>query len=406
GSMEKIILVGASLNSGNRGVNALTRSMIMLILNKYGNNSKITILSYTVKETVENKIYFEDKEIIVEEKLCTRKNMIKTYLLSNIGVENELSKMIKDSDQIWDISEGDSFSDIYGIGRLIQHSLIKLISIKLRKNLVIMPQTIGPFNKKISKVIAKKIINKANIVFVRDDISKKVLQDDLRIKRKINVSPDMAFYMEPKKDASIDKFINENDKIKVGINISALLYNGGYNGKNMFGLKADYSKVIRCIIETFSEKKNVEIILIPHVMVESMEVEDDFRTCNRIADEFRKNKNINIHTLDKYYREDELKSIISGCDFFVGSRMHACIGAISTHVPTVPIAYSRKFIGIWDKIGLGYCVTDPRKQSEDEIISSILENFNNSKKIKEKLDLEIPLLEKQIEKIVDIIEEN
>ena len=404
--MKKIILAGASLNSGNRGVNALTRSMIMLILNKYGNDSKITILSYTVKETVENKIYIGNKEIIVEEKLCTRKNMLKTYLLSYVGVDTELSKDIKAADQVWDISEGDSFSDIYGIGRLMQHSFIKLISIKLRKKLIVMPQTMGPFNKGISKVIAKKIINKANVVFVRDDISKKILQDDLKIKRKINFSPDMAFYMEPKRDVSIDNFINENGKIKVGINISALLYKGGYNGKNMFGLKADYSKLINSIIEKFSENKNVEIILIPHVMVESMEVEDDFRTCNKIADEFRRNKNINIYTLDKYYREDELKAIISGCDFFMGSRMHACIGAISTKVPTAPIAYSRKFIGIWDKIGLGHCVTDPRKQSEDEIINSILKSFNNRVEIKEKLELEIPLLRSQIEKIVDIIEEN
>ena len=65
--MKKITLAGASLNSGNRGVNALTRSMIMLILNRYGEDTEINILSYSVNGIVDNKIFFNNKEIIVKE---------------------------------------------------------------------------------------------------------------------------------------------------------------------------------------------------------------------------------------------------------------------------------------------------------------------------------------------------
>ena len=195
----------------------------------------------------------------------------------------------------------------------------------------------------------------------------------------------------------------DKDNIKVGVNVSALLYNGGYTGKNMFNLKVNYKSLIDSLIKKLSSIPNIEIILIPHVMVKDIEVEDDFRVCKKIAEELNSKLNIDIKTIDKYYREDEIKAIISGCDYFIGSRMHACIGAISTCVPTSPIAYSRKFIGIWDKIGLGYCVTDPREQNEEEIINSILTNFNERKKIKEKLNNEIPLLKEKIESIIDII---
>lgn len=398
--MKKITLAGASLNSGNRGVNALTRSMIMLILNRYGEDTEINILSYSVNGIVDNKIFFNNKEIIVKEELCTRKSMMMTYFLAFFKIDTALSKKISYADEIWDISEGDSFSDIYGLGRLFQHSFIKLITIKRGKKLVLMPQTMGPFKSWIAKFIAKRIIKKADKVFVRDEISKNILKDKLKINREINYSPDMAFYMNPSKDIDISKFIKDFSKIKVGINISALMYNGGYSGKNMFNLKIDYKRLINSIIELLSKKENLEIILIPHVMCEDLEVEDDFRTCEDISKEFMSKKGIKIKTLDKYYREDEIKSIISGCDFFIGSRMHACIGAISTIVPTVPIAYSRKFIGIWEKIGLGDCVADPRVQNEEEIIGLIEEKFSTRVEIKDKLEKEIPILKEKIDNMI------
>ena len=403
--MERIVLLGASLNSGNRGVNALTRGQIMLILNKYGSNIKIDILSYTVDKEKRNIIEYNDKNICVMEIPCNKRKSIETYCKSKLIGNNNIIKIIKESDAVFDISEGDSFSDIYGIKRFIQHSLIKLSIINLRKKLIIMPQTLGPFKRPLVKIVAKKIINRADFVFARDEMSKKVVREELEIDKNIKVIPDLAFYMKPDYRANIERFVENNKSVKIGINVSALLYNGGYNGKNMFNLRVNYKTLIDSLIKKLSLISNVEIILIPHVMVKDIEVEDDFRVCKKIASDLNSKLNIKIKTIDKYYREDEIKAIISGCDYFIGSRMHACIGAISTCVPTSPIAYSRKFIGIWDTIGLGYCVTDPRKQNEDEIINSIIDNFNNRIKIKDKLSTEIPLLKEKIETIIDIIEE-
>jgi polysaccharide pyruvyl transferase WcaK-like protein len=403
--VKKIILAGASLNSGNRGVNALTRGQIMLICDKYGYDNEIEILSYTVKKEMVNKVFYNNKEIKIKETPCSKKKLIEAYVKSMSFGENYILKKIKSSDMVFDISEGDSFSDIYGVKRFIQHSIIKLIAINVNTKLIIMPQTLGPFNKRWVKVIARKILNKADKVFVRDEISKKVATEELLIQRDINYIPDMAFYMKSDNKISIDKFISGKKKVKVGINISALLYNGGYTKNNMFNLKADYKNLVTSLIEDFANMNDVEVILIPHVMVKEFQVEDDFSVCKKLAEDISKRIRVDIKTIDKYYREDEIKGIISGCDFFIGSRMHACIAAISTKVPTAPIAYSRKFIGIWDKLKLGNCVTDPINQNENEIIEKIIKIFNNRSKIKEILNLEIPLLQNQIENIVYMIEE-
>lgn len=403
--MKKIILAGASLNSGNKGINALTQGQIALINNMYGNNVEIEILSNTIDYEVNNCLEINGIKINIKEiPTGGNKKILESYIKSKIGLENSLIKEIKSADMIWDISEGDSFSDIYGTKRFIKHSLLKLTAINLKKKLIVMPQTLGPFKRSWVKSIAKRVISNADTVFVRDELSKEIVTNELNIKRDIIYIPDMAFYMKPNKNISIDKFIKDSDKVKVGLNVNALLYSGGYNGKNMFGFKVDYADLIDSIIEKIVKLENVELILIPHVITKEFEVEDDLRVCSNIAANLSRKFNCNIKSLDREYREDEIKSIIGGCDFFIGSRMHSCIGAISTKVPTVPIAYSRKFIGVWEKLKLGYCVTDPRKQSKEEILNKVLELYSKRTEIKNTLEKEIPLLEKKIEGIIPIIE--
>ena len=137
-----------------------------------------------------------------------------------------------------------------------------------------------------------------------------------------------------------------------------------------------------------------------------MEVEDDFSVCKKIAYDIKQTTGKEIYTLDKYYREDELKSIISECDFFIGSRMHACIAAISSMVPTVALAYSRKFIGIWNELSLSKCVIDLTNiESKDEVINGVKFNLSNSSLIKSELEEKIPVIKEKVRSIFDDIEE-
>jgi polysaccharide pyruvyl transferase WcaK-like protein len=59
------------------------------------------------------------------------------------------------------------------------------------------------------------------------------------------------------------------------------------------------------------------------------------------------------------------------CDFFVGSRMHACIAALSQGIPTVGVAYSRKFAGVFDIVGAADWVVDGRTATDGEAVERI-----------------------------------
>src|SRR3546814_10242070 len=50
----------------------------------------------------------------------------------------------------------------------------------------------------------------------------------------------------------------------------------------------------------------------------------------------------------------EAKSYISSLDYLVAGRMHACIAAFSSGTPVMPVAYSRKFSGLFGTLGYDF----------------------------------------------------
>jgi len=59
----------------------------------------------------------------------------------------------------------------------------------------------------------------------------------------------------------------------------------------------------------------------------------------------------------------------------MGARMHACIAAFSSGVPVVPMAYSRKFAGLFGALGYNETV-DCTTQSADDILTRIFDAYD------------------------------
>jgi polysaccharide pyruvyl transferase WcaK-like protein len=80
----------------------------------------------------------------------------------------------------------------------------------------------------------------------------------------------------------------------------------------------------------------------------------------------------------------------------MGSRMHACIAAISQFVPAVGIAYSRKFIGVFESVGIGQAVADLRTQNNQELLTHIKQTFTQRQTVVEKLKVTVPTIQQQV----------
>jgi len=96
-----------------------------------------------------------------------------------------------------------------------------------------------------------------------------------------------------------------------------------------------------------------------------MPVDDDLALCQRLAAE------AGLSEPPHFTDPVVAKSFISGCDVLVGSRMHACIAASSSGVATIPVAYSRKFAGLFESIGYRHTI-DAREVETDSAVEGVL----------------------------------
>ncbi len=281
-----------------------------------------------------------------------------------------LLSAIRRCDIVFDIGAGDSFSDIYGLKRFMFLALSKIIVLLARRPLILSPQTIGPFERWWTRAVAKGLMRRCRAIITRDHMSFEAVKR-LRLLVETVEATDVAFCLPYNRPAS-----GNGSRPKVGINVSGLLFHGGYTRQNMFRLKADYPQLVRDLLHQFTHQGDCEVHLVSHVLSDASVVEDDYRVARQLQEEFP-----NVVLGPCFASPSEAKSYIASMDFFCGSRMHACIAAYSTGVPVVPIAYSRKFAGVFES--LGYTATaDCRQETTEQIVAKIMDCFEHREKLR------------------------
>jgi len=104
----------------------------------------------------------------------------------------------------------------------------------------------------------------------------------------------------------------------------------------------------------------------------------------------------------------EAKGIISRCDYFVGTRMHACIAALSSEVPASAIAYSIKTSGVFGTLGMEHAVFDARSLSADDIVSGIVTRFraraSDRELIRQRLSSAIASVDRMFDEVVSLVQ--
>lgn len=343
-----------SMNSDNLGVGALTLANIDILRKAaadQGMQAQFLVLGWQDPRPW----YFEADDI--ENQPFRLRDLV--------SPGGKVGAAIGRCDVIFDIGGGDSFADIYGLKRFFTVWHSKARSLAAGKPLILSPQTVGPFDKWWSRPLARAVMNRAKLVVTRDLPSTRFLQD-LGVSAPMLEATDVAMGLpyEPAQPRT-------DGPIKVGLNVSGLLFNGGYTQSNQFGLKGDYPTLIRDIIRWFQAQPNVEVHLVGHVQSRHIPVEDDHRVGEALAQEFP-----GTVVAPFFGSPIEAKTYIAGLDFFIGARMHATIAAFSSGVPVIPMAYSRKFIGVFGTLGYDH-VADCKADSNQDILTRIQEGFAN-----------------------------
>jgi len=350
--LERTLTVGLlwhTLTSDNLGVGALTISQMKVITEAARRNKarvRFIIVSPSAPYT-ETSFLVEGFEVAHSAGFSQRAFMTGHF---------EAMTLLRQCCVVFNIGAGDSFSDIYGKKRLAMQVLANLLVRLYRKPLVMAPQTIGPFASFFGKQLGKIGLYAANRIYARDHLSMQYLSKTKCYNKSEEVI-DVAFALPFERPSH-----ESNNSTRIGVNVSGLLYNGGYSGRNEFGLALDYRALIDATCEFFLAQPSVEVYLVSHVISDTIEVEDDLRVSKKLVERYP-----DLRLAPRFSSPIEAKSFISGLDFFTGARMHACIAAFSSGVPVLPMAYSRKFNGLFSSLKYPYVLDCLRFDTENAL---------------------------------------
>lgn len=410
---SRVLLLGAGFDTQNLGVEALAIGTIQII-NAHFPDVSVELLEYgrtSQRYSIEvngNKTELNTLNIRFSKNI-TLQNHVFSLILSGIAVRvfpflrnrirerNPYYRAIDDCAAAFSIAGGDSFSDIYGLTRYFYVTLPQLLMLIMKKRLILLPQTFGPYKTWISRLVTRYVLRKAVVVHCRDHKSiayiNKLFGPEMW---NIGFCHDVAFGMKPERAANSNNPIGLEESPLVGLNVSGLLY---FDRENRFHLQCEYRQLIDRILELFCMKLGQRVLLTPHVITAEDGSESDVKANAALMMQHKAQYGDRLISAEGITNAPGAKAVIGRCDFFLGSRMHACIGALSQGIPAVGLAYSGKFDGLFATVGVESLTLDMTQHAEAELIKGILAVYEQRKRWREVLKSELPKVTQSYERM-------
>ena len=172
--MIEICTLGLSLGSGNKGCEALAYSFLELLEDIAAERNEIIKVNFLKP--------FPTRQVIKKHSVKKTKSKNypqKSYEHLRFDCKYYLNKKqkiffinsIKSSVCVFDYTDGDSFTDIYGQERFFSRTAVKKAVIDKGIPLILGSQTIGPFNDTKVRKLAVEVIKNSAEVYVRDRMS-------------------------------------------------------------------------------------------------------------------------------------------------------------------------------------------------------------------------------------------
>lgn len=252
------------------------------------------------------------------------RSLLRERLFARYGMQ----EFFRGFDIVWDTRSGDSFADIYGVGRHLTMSMVHEMARQAGVTAMMAPQTIGPFTTRRGRLLATRTLKRSSLVIARDPHSA-LVATQLGREPELTTA-DLVFAIDqpspgPRRD--------------VLLNVSGLLWH-----ENPHVSAAGYRRVVRETLERLRTEGR-EVALLAHVL-DTPNPDNDVPAVRALAEEAGGDLEIIVPT-----GLDSVREAIAGANALIGSRMHACLNALSVGVPAIPLAYSRKFAPLLQSVG-------------------------------------------------------
>ena len=272
---------------------------------------------------------------------------------------------------------GSLLQDVTSTRSLIYYLATMSLAKIYKKPVMVYANGIGPIDKKINRYLTRKILNKIDLISLRDEASREYILQ-LGVKNdNIYVTADPVFTLLPSSEEVISKiFRDENiprNKKLVGISIR--------QWKKDDNLIEVISNTIKYMLNTY----DVNIVLIPMHYPEDLDI--SFEVENMVKHE-------GCYVMRERYSVEEIMGVIKELEIIIAMRLHSLIYAATQEVPIVGLVYDPKVEGILHSLGMEY-MCNVEDLNYERLVENVDYVWENKIELKEKLKLQDEDLKKK-----------
>ncbi len=330
--MTDILLLGY-YGFKNSGDDALLLSIIQQ-LKKTRKSLSLSVLSYNPEET-------------------------KTQAGINSVNRNNIFAVLKAiiSSKMLLVGGGTLIQDSTSTKSLIYYLAVIKLALLFKKKVMLYANGIGPI-KEENRKITKKIINKVDVITLREELSLEELKKIGVDKPKIIVTADSVFGIDYEKKPKIQEKQYQLVSVR--------------NHKN---LCENFCSDIAKLCDRMYEEYNISTVFIPFQRKNDLEITEKIRA-------LMKNESEVFNTECEF---SDLMSLMENARLCIGMRLHSLIYSVISKVPCVGLVYDQKVKAFMDYIGQKNYL-DAHSLKYQDLMEKVDYTLEKSEEIKNKLD--------------------
>lgn len=227
------------------------------------------------------------------------------------------------------------------------------------KPIFLLPQTIGPIRRRWERLALAWLLKRVHLALVRDPISAALLAELGIPARSYRMLADMAF-QPPTADSSPGRAMLAQfgiDPTQNGPLLGVTAIHWGAQDPSFTG-QAAYEQALAETIQRFVAEEGGHAVIFAQVCGPKA-ADDDRIPARRIAQLLAATPaGPRVVVADGVFSPAVLRAAYAQMDFFIGSRLHSNIFALTEGTPVLAIAYQIKTWGVMQMLDLGEWVID------------------------------------------------
>ena len=338
----------------NRPMSASARGPKILVYGHYGNrNTGDEAILGAILEDLSTKLPEASVFVISQDVQHTRRQH-KVRAIDRFDVLGILEE-IEDADLVI-VGGGGLFHDTWGFepdrvlttqlqGGFGAYVLPALCGALAQKRVMLWGVGVGPLVSDLAKNYAKAACLAADVVTVRDEPSKTLLESAGVPSSKITVTADSAFAYKPSmRGAGSLKKSAAPERSDGGPTVGVMVRQWGVGVSPRY-----WERQLAEALDKFVRSERGRLVFVPFQTLET-EKENDVAVAERIA--ARLSSQADVRVVEEHLTPGEIKEVIAGCDLVVGMRLHAVVFAAQAGVPVVALSYDPKVSALMERVGI------------------------------------------------------